>query len=98
MDISRRDLLKMAGVAAVSAAVGTFGQKVEAAKPSIKLTQAPVIGSKNVTGTNYMGSAAKVYFTKKDFKDCGKNIIQAFPDNIHSKTQKKGPRIVYRDA
>ena len=32
MDISRRDLLKMVGLTAVSAAVGTFGQKVEAAK------------------------------------------------------------------
>ena len=27
--------------------------------------QAPVVGSKNVTGENYVGSAAKVYFTKK---------------------------------
>ncbi len=26
--------------------------------------QAPVIGSKNVTGENYKGTAAKVYFTK----------------------------------
>ena len=31
----------------------------------MKIKQAPVIGSKNVTGKNFIGSAAKVYFTKK---------------------------------
>jgi len=66
MDVARRDLIKMAGVAAVGAAVGNFGgAKMSEAKSSIKLTQAPVIGSKNVTGTKYNGTAAKVYFTKK---------------------------------
>ena len=52
MDITRRDLLKMAGVAAVGAAVGQFNaQPVEAAKKTLKLKAAPVVGSKNVTGT-----------------------------------------------
>ena len=65
MDVARRDLLKMAGVAAVGAAVGNFGaMKMADAKSTIKLTQAPVVGSKNVTGTKYNGTAAKVYFTK----------------------------------
>lgn len=30
-----------------------------------EIIQAPIIGSKNVTGTNYSGSAEKVGFTKK---------------------------------
>ena len=62
MDITRRDLFKMAGVAAVGAAVGQFGT-VEAAKKTLKLKAAPVVGSKNVTGKQYAGTAAKVYFT-----------------------------------
>ena len=67
MELTRRNLLKMVGVAALGATVGQFStQHVEAAK---KITQninsAPVVGSKNVTGTNFSGSAAKVYFTKK---------------------------------
>ncbi len=66
MDITRRDLFKMAGVAALSAAVGQFTtQPVEAAKKVLKLNAAPVVGSKNVTGTKYTGTAAKVYFTDK---------------------------------
>ena len=66
MDITRRDLFKMAGVAAVGAAVGQITtQSVEAAKKVIKLKAAPVVGCKNVTGTKYTGSAAKVYFTDK---------------------------------
>ncbi len=64
-EISRRDLIKMAGVAAVGAAVSGIGEKVEAAPATMKISQAPVVGSKNVTGTNFKGSAAKVYFTKK---------------------------------
>ena len=66
MDITRRDLFKMAGVAALGAAVGQFTtQPVEAAKKVFKLKAAPVVGSKNVTGTKYTGTAAKVYFTDK---------------------------------
>lgn len=66
MDITRRDLFKMAGVAALGAAVGQFTtHPVEAAKRILKLKAAPVVGSKNVTGTKYTGTAAKVYFTDK---------------------------------
>ncbi len=66
MDISRRDLFKFAGVAAVGAAVGQFGVGEAAkAKKILKLNAAPVVGSKNVTGTRYAGTAAKVYFTDK---------------------------------
>lgn len=45
MYITRRDLFKMAGVAALSAVVGSFGHKATAAS-SIKISQAPVIGCK----------------------------------------------------
>ena len=66
MDITRRDLFKMAGVAALGVTIGQFTtQPAEAAKRILKLNAAPVVGSKNVTGTNYTGTAAKVYFTDK---------------------------------
>ena len=64
MDINRRELLKLAGVAAVGAAVGQLN--VAHAAPKVpKLNAAPVVGSKNVTGTKFSGSAAKVFFTPK---------------------------------
>lgn len=66
MNITRRDLFKMAGVAAIGAAVGQLNaQPVDAAGKILKLKAAPVVGSKNVTGTKFTGSAAKVYFTNK---------------------------------
>ncbi len=67
MDISRRELFKMAGVAAFGATVGQFSGNVAhaAGKKILKLKAAPVVGSKNVTDTNYTGTAAKVYFTDK---------------------------------
>ena len=65
MNITRRDLFKFAGVAAVGAAVGQLGTtQASAAAKTLKLNAAPVVGSRNVTGTNYTGSAAKVYFTR----------------------------------
>ena len=66
MDINRRDLFKLAGVAAVGAAVGQFTGIAEAkSKKILKLKAAPVVGSKNVTDMPYSGTAAKVYFTDK---------------------------------
>ena len=65
MDISRRNFFKLAGVAAVGAAVGQIGTHgAEAAVKTPKLNAAPVVGSRNVTGTKFTGSAAKVYFTR----------------------------------
>ena len=66
MDISRRELFKMAGVAVVGAAVGHI--HVAEAAPSkkiLKLKAAPVVGSRNVTGQKFSGTAAKVFFTDK---------------------------------
>ena len=66
MELTRKNFFKMAGVAALTAAVGNFStQPVEAAKKILKLNAAPVVGSKNVTGTNFTGTAAKVFFTNK---------------------------------
>ena len=65
MDITRRDLFKMAGVAAIGAAVGQFNVAQAASKKVIKLNAAPVVGSKNVTGQKFSGTAAKVFFTDK---------------------------------
>ena len=65
MDITRRDLFKMAGVAALCAAIGQFNVTEAASKKVIKLNAAPVVGSKNVTGQKFSGTAAKVFFTDK---------------------------------
>ena len=65
MDITRRDLFKMAGVAAIGAAVGQFNVAQAASKKVLKLNAAPVVGSKNVTGQKFSGTAAKVFFTDK---------------------------------
>ena len=65
MDISRRDLFKMAGVAALGAAVGQFNTAQAAGTKILKLKASPVVGSQNVTGKKYLGTAAKVYFTDK---------------------------------
>ena len=66
--------------------------------------QAPVVGSKNVTGTNYAGSAAKVYFTKtidaahliKLYKLINENIFGKVAIKLHT-GEKHGPNILPRD-
>ena len=106
MELTRRNLLKMVGVAALGATVGQFStQHVEAAK---KITQninsAPVVGSKNVTGTNFSGSAAKVYFTKKIdaenliklYKMVNSEIIGKVGIKLHT-GEPHGPNILPRD-
>ncbi len=104
MEVSRRNLLKMAGVAAVSAAVGNFTSKAEAATNTMKITQAPVIGSQNVTGTNYKGTAAKVYFTKKLDADSLIKLYNCVNGEIFGKVgiklhtgENNGPNILPRD-
>ena len=105
MDINRRDLLKMAGAVAVGATVENFGgvKKVAEAK-SINLNQAPVVGSKNVTGTNYSGTAAKVYFTKNIDADSLIKLYNRINENIYGRVaiklhtgEKNGPNILPRD-
>ena len=71
---------------------------------TIKLTQAPVIGSKNVTGTNYSGSAAKVYFTKKIDAESLIKLYNLINGEIYGKVaiklhtgEKHGPNILPRD-
>ena len=68
------------------------------------MTQAPVIGSKNVTGTNYSGSAAKVYFTKKIDAEHLIKLYKLINENIFGKVaiklhtgEKNGPNILPRD-
>ena len=105
MDISRRDLFKMAGVAAVSAAVSNFNVTEAAkAKKNLKLKAAPVVGSKNVTGTKYTGTAAKVYFTDKIDADHLIKLYGMINENIYGKVGIKlhtgephGPNIIPRD-
>ena len=107
MDITRRDLFKMAGAAALTAAVGNFStQPVEAAhgKKILKLNAAPVVGSKNVTGTNYTGTAAKVFFTDKIDADHLIKLYNKINGEIFGKVAIKlhtgepnGPNILPRD-
>lgn len=66
--------------------------------------QAPVIGSKNVTGTNYQGSAAKVYFTKTIDTEHLIKLYKLINENIYGKVgiklhtgEKNGPNILPRD-
>ena len=66
--------------------------------------QAPIIGSKNVTGEKYQGSAAKVYFTKKIdaahliklYKMIDENIFGKVAIKLHT-GEKNGPNILPRD-
>ena len=66
--------------------------------------QAPVIGSKNVTGESYAGSAAKVYFTKKIDAEHLIKLYKMIDENIFGKVaiklhtgEKNGPNILPRD-
>ncbi len=66
--------------------------------------QAPVVGSKNVTGENYKGSAAKVYFTKKIDAEHLIKLYKMVDENIFGKVaiklhtgEKHGPNILPRD-
>ncbi|MBR2519923.1 MAG: DUF362 domain-containing protein [Selenomonadaceae bacterium] len=66
--------------------------------------QAPVVGSKNVTGENYSGSAAKVYFTKKIDAEHLIKLYKMINENIYGKVgiklhtgEKHGPNILPRD-
>ncbi len=73
-------------------------------KSVLKINQAPVIGSKNVTGTNYKGSAAKVYFTKDISADSLIKLYNLVNGEIFGKVaiklhtgEKNGPNILPRD-
>ena len=66
--------------------------------------QAPVIGSKNVTGENYSGTAAKVYFTKTIDSEHLIKLYNKINENIYGKVaiklhtgEKHGPNILPRD-
>ncbi len=66
--------------------------------------QAPVIGSKNVTGESYTGTAAKVYFTKKIDADHLIKLYKMINESIYGKVgiklhtgEKHGPNILPRD-
>ena len=109
MEVSRRNLIKMAGVAAVGAAVGKFGfgtdEVVQAeTKVAEKITQAPVVGCKNVTGTNASGATSKVYFTKHIDAEHLIQLYQKINSDISGKIAIKlhtgephGPNILPRD-
>jgi len=104
MDISRRELFKMAGVAAIGAAVGNFNVAAAKGKKILKLNAAPVVGSKNVTGMKYTGTAAKVYFTDKIDAAHLIKLYGMINENIYGKVGLKlhtgephGPNILPRE-
>ncbi|MBQ4404455.1 MAG: DUF362 domain-containing protein [Selenomonadaceae bacterium] len=68
------------------------------------MKQAPVVGSKNVTGKKFLGSAAKVYFTKKIDAENLIKLYKLINENIFGKVaiklhtgEKHGPNILPRD-
>ncbi len=104
MDISRRELFKMAGIAAVGAAVSQFNVAEAKPKKILNIKAAPVVGSKNVTGTKYKGSAAKVYFTDKIDAPHLIKLYRRINGEIYGKVGIKlhtgephGPNIIPRD-
>ena len=104
MDITRRELFKMAGVAAVGATVGQFNVGEAADEKILKLKAAPVVGSKNVTGTKYTGTAAKVFFTDKIDADHLIKLYNMINGEIYGKVgiklhtgEPNGPNILPRD-
>ncbi len=69
-----------------------------------KINQAPVIGSKNVTGTKYSGTAAKVYFSRKIDAETLIKLYNLVNGEIYGKVaiklhtgEKNGPNILPRD-
>ena len=108
-DISRRKFMKLAGAAAMGAAVGSFAGMKEAGNMAeakgIPITrQAPVIGSKNVTGEKISGTKAKVYFTGKIDAEHLIKLYGHINEEIYGKVaiklhtgEKNGPNILPRD-
>lgn len=94
-DITRRDFVKLAGVAATAAVLPNIvGNTVHA--------QAPVVGSKQVTGVGE--ACAKVYFTKHIDADHLIKLYQQVNEGIYGKValklhtgEKNGPNILPRD-
>ena len=104
MDVSRRDFVKLAGIAAVGAAVGGISKTEAARKSELISRQAPVVGSKNVAGNRINGSTAKVYFTQKIDSKSLIDLYQRVNDAIYGKVaiklhtgEKNGPNILPRD-
>ena len=100
MDISRRNFMKMAGLAAITAASGV--NVSEAAKRNQITTQAPTVGSTLIKdGT---GSRAKVYFTRDISAKSLIKLYNKINDEIYGKVAIKlhtgepnGPNILPRD-
>jgi len=100
MGISRRDFVKLAGSAAVGAALSASIGGVEKV-----LAQAPVIGSTDVTGgASTVGSTAKVYFTKQIDADHLIRLYDKIDEGIYGKVaiklhtgEQHGPNILPRD-
>ena len=108
MEVTRRNLIKMAGVAAVGVAAAKLGLQDNAVKAETKaaekIIQAPVVGCKNVTGTNASGETSKVYFTKNIDAEHLIQLYQKINSEITGKIAIKlhtgephGPNILPRD-
>ncbi len=112
MKITRRNLIKLAGVATLTAAIGKIALTDKATEniatsstaQAASIIQAPIVGSKNVTGTNFSGEAAKVYFTRQIDAEHLIQLYQKINSTIGGKVAIKlhsgephGPNILPRD-
>ena len=97
-NLSRRNFMKLAGAAAVGAALSPLDSLGKAA------AQAPVVGSTDVSGAVGVGSRAKVYFTKHIDAAHLIKLYQLVNEGIYGKVaiklhtgEKNGPNILPRD-
>ncbi len=100
MELSRRSFVKLAGGVAVGIALGDLG----GGKMAKAAGQAPIVGSRNVTGVETAGSRAKVYFTKHIDAEHLIALYQHINEGIYGKVAIKlhtgephGPNILPRD-
>lgn len=104
--ISRRAMLKGSAVIAASAAVApaclaALAGNAKAAPTDAPKKQAPVVGSRNVTGMERTGSCAKVYFTSHIDAAHLLQLYEKINDHIYGKTaiklhtgERNGPNIL----
>ena len=107
-EISRRKLLKGSAATAVAAVVapaalsGFLGGAREVSAADIR--QAPLVGSRNVTGVSTPGSRARVYFTPHIDAEHLIRLYEQINGHIYGKTaiklhtgERNGPNILPRD-